>query len=79
LGTPRCTKDLIEEALFERGGDLFSEVGLVFFDTIPFTSKEQADKASGITVTARTTGPILRQMVVGVALDVEGRPICCEM
>jgi hypothetical protein len=33
LGSPRCTKDGIEEALFERERDLFSEVGLVFFDT----------------------------------------------
>ena len=33
LGTPRCVKDRIEEALFDRGRDLFSEVGLVFFDT----------------------------------------------
>ena len=33
LGSPRCTKDVIEEALFERERDLFSEVGLVFFDT----------------------------------------------
>ena len=32
LGTPRH-KDLIEEALFERGRDLFTEVDLVFFDT----------------------------------------------
>ncbi len=31
--SPRCTKDLIEESLFDRGRDLFSEVGLVFFDT----------------------------------------------
>jgi hypothetical protein len=33
MGSPRCAKDLIEEALFDRGRDLFSEVGLVFFDT----------------------------------------------
>jgi hypothetical protein len=33
LGTPRCLKDLIEEELFERRRDLFTEVDLVFFDT----------------------------------------------
>jgi hypothetical protein len=33
LGTPRCRKDLIEEELFERRRDLFTEVDLVFFDT----------------------------------------------
>ena len=30
---PRCEKDLIEEALFARRRDLFSELGLVFMDT----------------------------------------------
>ena len=39
MGSPRCTKDLIEEALFDRGRDLFSEVGLVFFDTRPIYHK----------------------------------------
>ena len=31
--SPRCTKDRIEEALFARRRDLFSELELVFFDT----------------------------------------------
>jgi len=30
---PRCTKDLIEEALFDRRRDMFSGLELVFFDT----------------------------------------------
>ena len=33
LETPRCTKDWIEEELFEQRRDLFSEIELVFFDT----------------------------------------------
>src|SRR5664280_3024593 len=33
LETPRCTKDWIEEELFEQRRDLFSEIDLVFFDT----------------------------------------------
>jgi hypothetical protein len=32
-GAVRCTKDLVEEALFDRRRDLFTEVELVFFDT----------------------------------------------
>jgi len=32
-GAVRCAKDLVEEALFERRRDLFSEVESVFFDT----------------------------------------------
>ena len=30
---PRCVKDLIEETLFERRRDLFSDLGVVFMDT----------------------------------------------
>jgi hypothetical protein len=32
---PRTNKDLIEEALFARRRDLFSDLGIVFFDTTP--------------------------------------------
>ena len=32
-GAVRCTKDLIEESLFDSRRDLFTEVDLVFFDT----------------------------------------------
>jgi hypothetical protein len=31
--SPGCTKDLVEEGLFERQRDLFTELELVFFDT----------------------------------------------
>ena len=31
--TPRCNKDLIEEALFFYRRDLFSQLDIVFFDT----------------------------------------------
>jgi len=30
---PRCVKDLLEERLFERRRDLFSDLSLVFMDT----------------------------------------------
>ena len=33
LKTPRCTKDKIEEELFDQRRDLFSAIDLVFFDT----------------------------------------------
>lgn len=48
MGAPRCTKDMIEEALFERGRDLFSEGGLVFFDTtsIYFEGQDAHDRAA---------------------------------
>jgi transposase len=79
LGTLRCTKDLMEEALFDRGRDLFSEVGLVFFDTTSMYFEGTGGQSLGEHGHSKDHRPDLRQMVVGVALDVQGRPICCEM
>ncbi len=79
LGSPRCTKDLIEESLFDRGRDLFSEVGLVFFDTTSIYFEGAGDNSLGRHAHSKDHRPDLHQMIVGIALDVEGRPICCEM
>jgi len=79
LGCPRCTKDLIEEALFDRGRDLFSEVGLVFFVTISIYFEGAGGATLGRHGHSKDHRPDLHQMVVGIALDVEGRPLCCEM
>jgi len=79
LGTPRCTKDLIEEALFDRGRDLFSEVGLVFFDTTSIYFEGRGGQTIGRRGHSKDHRPDLPQMVVGVAVDIAGRPICCEM
>lgn len=78
-GAPRCTKDLIEEALFDRSRDLFSEVGLVFFDTTSIYFEGQGGQSIGRHGHSKDHRPDLRQMIVGIALDAEGRPICCEM
>ena len=58
LGTPRCLKDLIEEELFERRRDLFTEVDLVFFDTTSLYFEAAAESQSVNAVTIRITGPI---------------------
>jgi transposase len=79
LETPRCTKDLIEEALFDRDRDLFSEVGLVFFDTTSIYFEGQGGESVGRRGHSKDHRPDLMQMIVGVAVDSEGRPICCEM
>jgi len=79
LGSPRCTKDLIEESLFDRGRDLFSEVGLVFFDTTSIYFEGAGGKSLGRHGHSKDHRPDLHQMIAGIALDVEGRPICCEM
>jgi transposase len=79
LGTPRCHKDLIEEALFERGRDLFTEVDLVFFDTTSLYFEGCGGETIGQRGHNKDHRPDLKQMVVGMALDVQGRPICSEM
>ena len=79
LGTPRCVKDLIEEELFERRRDLFTEVDLVFFDTTSIYFEGRGGESIGQRGHSKDHRPDLCQMIVGLALDVEGRPICCEM
>jgi transposase len=79
LGSPRCVKDLIEEELFERRRDLFTEVELVFFDTTSLYFEGRGGESIGKRGNSKDHRPDLYQMVVGMALDVEGRPICCEM
>jgi transposase len=79
LGSPRCLKDLIEEELFERRRDLFTEVDLVFFDTTSLYFEGCGGESIGKRGHNKDHRPDLYQMVVGMALDVEGRPICCEM
>jgi transposase len=79
LGTPRCLKDLLEEELFERRRDLFTEVDLVFFDTTSLYFEGHGGESIGKRGHSKDHRPDLYQMVVGMALDVEGRPICCEM
>ena len=45
---PRCTKDRIEEALFEHRRDLFSELQLVFFDTTSIYFEGQGGESLGL-------------------------------
>jgi len=78
-GAVRCNKDFIEEALFERRRDLFTEVELVFFDTTSLYFEGRGGESIGQRGHTKDHRPDLKQMIVGMAVDVEGRPICCEM
>ena len=75
----RCTKDLVEEMLFERRRDLFTEVDLVFFDTTSLYFEGEGGQSIGKRGHNKDHRPDLKQMVVGMAVDVQGRPMCCEM
>ncbi len=76
---PRCTKDLIEEELFARRRDLFTELQLVFFDTTSIYFEGQGGETIGQRGHSKDHRPDLKQMIVGVVLDGQGRPICCEL
>jgi transposase len=77
--SPRCVKDEVEEALFARRRDLFSELDLVFFDTTSVYFEGQGGETLGQNGHSKDHRPDLKQMVVGVVLDQEGHPICCEL
>jgi hypothetical protein len=75
----RSTKDRIEEALFARDRDLFSSLQLVFFDTTSIYFEGEGGQSLGRRGHSKDHRPDLKQMVVGVVLDQEGRPISCEL
>ena len=75
----RTTKDVIEERLFASRRDLFTGVEMVFFDTTSIYFEGEGGQTIGEEGWSKDHRPDLKQMVVGVVLDNEGRPICCEM
>lgn len=79
LKTPRCAKDCIEEELFEQRRDLFSAIDLVFFDTTSIYFEGQGGQEIGQYGKSKDHRPDLKQMVVGLALDLHGWPLCCEL
>jgi hypothetical protein len=54
---PRCVKDLIEETLFERRRDLFTDLSAVFMDTTSLSFTARAVRRSASTAIPRTIGP----------------------
>ena len=76
---PRCVKDAIEEGLFERRRDLFTDLSLVFMDTSTLSFHGAGGDSLGAHGHSKDHRPDLRQMVLAVVLDGEGRPVCTEM
>lgn len=74
----RRTKDLIEERLFERRRSLFSDLSVVLFDTTSLYFHGAGGASLGRHGKSKDHRPDLRQVIVGVVLDAEGRPICSE-
>jgi hypothetical protein len=75
---PRRTKDVIEETLFDRRRSLFTDLSVVLFDTTSLYFHGAGGQTLGRHGKSKDHRPDLRQVVVGVVLDGEGRPICSE-
>src|SRR6516162_2040675 len=76
---PLCTKDRIEEGIFQRRRDLFTNTQVVFFDTTSIYFEGEGGDELGQYGHSKDHRPDLKQMIVGAVLDGDGRPICCEM
>lgn len=75
----RTRKDLIEERLFDRRRDLFSALDVVFFDTTSIYFEGEGGESLGQHGHSKDHRPDLKQMVVGVVVDREGRPLLSQL
>ena len=76
---PRAIKDLVEEQLFARRRDLFSELSVVFLDTTSLSFTGAGGETLGERGYSKDHRPDLMQMIVGVVIDAAGRPVCSAM
>lgn len=68
-------KDVIEEDLFYRNRDLFTQLELVFFDTTSFYFEGEGGEELGRYGHSKDHRPDLQQVVVGALLTQDGRPL----
>ena len=76
---PRCVKDQVEEALFARRRDLFSELSVVFMDTTSLRFEGAGGETLGRRGHSKDHRPDLTQLILCVVIDAAGRPICTEI
>jgi hypothetical protein len=76
---PRCIKDEIEERLFARRRDLFSDLSVVFMDTTSLSFYGEGGETLGERGYSKDYRPDLNQMILALVVDGAGRPICTEM
>jgi transposase len=72
-------KDVIEEKLFDRRRDLFTDLSLVFMDTTSLSFYGAGGEALGKRGHSKDFRPDLAQMVLALVVDAQGMPICTEM
>ncbi|WP_336953280.1 IS1634 family transposase [Sphingobium aromaticivastans] len=76
---PRCVKDEIEERLFARRRDLFTDLSLVFMDTTSLSFYGAGGETLGKRGYSKDYRPDLAQMILALVVDAQGCPICTEM
>ncbi len=69
----RCTKDVMEEWLFEERRDLFSRLDVVFFDTTSIYFEGEGGETLGEYGNSKDHRPDRKQMIVGVVLPARGQ------
>jgi hypothetical protein len=75
---PRCLKDVVEERLFDHRRDLLSSLDLVFMDTTSLYFEGAGGQTLGRHGYSKDHRPDLRQMILAVVIDADGRPVCSE-
>jgi transposase len=75
---PRCIKDLVEEQLFGRRRNLFTDLSVVFMDTTSLYFEGRGGETIGERGHSKDYRPHLNQMILGVVIDQQGRPVCSE-
>ena len=76
---PRCLKDVVEERLFAHRRDLLTRLDLVFMDTTSLYFEGLGGQSIGQYGYSKDHRPDLRQMILAVLIDGDGRPVCSEM
>jgi Transposase DDE domain len=76
---PRCLKDVVEERLFVHRRDLLTRLDLVFMDTTSLYFEGAGGQTLGQHGYSKDHRPDLRQMILAVLIDGDGRPVCSEM
>src|SRR6516162_5701165 len=77
--SPRCLKDVVEERLFAHRRNLFTRLDLVFMDTTSLYFEGAGGQTLGQHGYSKDHRPDLRQMILAVLLDGDGRPVCSEI
>src|SRR6201981_1743903 len=76
---PRCLKDVVEERLFVHRRYLLTRRDLVFMDTTTLYFEGAGGQTLGQHGYSKDHRPDLRQMILAVLIDSDGRPVCSEM